>query len=348
MPIWTPNTREHEMAVHDQRSVCVNFDACDRLAAAIRNMDVPEDREELQPSGLSRAGLSDFYLPLVAICHQTQSLRGTIDGKPTRGWDYLNAMFRRAVERDPSLLGSARWAELSEAELRNLFVDPDAGETLSQPGDRAALLRNLGSVMLAEGWSCFNHLYSAAETRISSGEPNLLGLLARFRAYDDPVRKKSTFLLGLVRNEAGVAFADEENLLPPVDYHEIRGHLRIGTVVVLDRDLRRKLLDRIEVTTDEDVAIRSAVLEAIRYIASRVGLPDSMRLHYLFWNLFRSICTRESPHCRSCPTVSSLPERYDRLLTDSSGSRICPFASVCRSVDAADRYVEHVFATDWY
>jgi hypothetical protein len=342
------NPREYEMAVHDQRSVGVDFDTCDRLAAVIRNMDVPEHREECQPSGLSRAELADFYLPLVAICHQTQSLRGTIDGKPTRGWDYLNAMFRRAVERDPSLLASARWAEFGEGDLRTLFTDPDVGETLSQPGDRAALLRNLGSVMLAEGWSCFNDLYGAAEARISSGEPNLLGLLARFRAYDDPVRKKSTFLLGLVRNEAAMGFVDEENLLPPVDYHEIRGHLRIGTVVVLDQGLRRKLMDRVEVAVDEDVVIRTAVLEAIRYIAGREGLPDSMRLHYLFWNIFRSVCARESPHCRSCFTLTSLPGRYDRLLVDSSGSRSCPFASVCRSVDTTDRYVEHVFATDWY
>src|SRR5205814_1834897 len=113
-----------------------------------------------------------------------------------------------------------------------------------------------------------------------------------------------------------------------VDYHEVRGHLRIGTVRVADSGLLKKLRAGQPVTSEEDIAIRQSVYDAIMRISRQSGVNDPSQLHYLFWNIFRSICTREAPQCFALRTDSLLPERYMLLTIDENGARRCPFSVV--------------------
>ena len=78
--------------------------------------------------------------------------------------------------------------------------------------------------MIRRDWINVSQMLAANDFRIS----NLLNTLGNFSAYRDPVRKKSLFFLSLLRNSGLASFSDDGNLGPPVDYHEVRGHLRIG------------------------------------------------------------------------------------------------------------------------
>jgi hypothetical protein len=99
------------------------------------------------------------------------------------------------------------------------------------------------------------------------------------------------------------------------------------------------------VTEDEDVAIRTAVSDAINAIAERTLLTPS-RLHYLFWNVFRACCKRDETHCSDCPSTCALPSRYvDLSLPDL---RRCVFSDVCSSNGRADKMTEHFALTDFY
>ena len=153
-----------------------------------------------------------------------------------------------------------------------------------------------------------------------------------------------------MRNTGLWHYIDEEQLGPPVDYHEVRGHLRLGAVTVNDESLRQKLLNSLPVTPDEDIAIRQSVHDAIMLLSELTGLRNPSQLHYLFWNVFRSCCSRESPHCYRCPPNCALPERYTHLATHSDGQRRCPFSEMCASTGGSthQRYYEHVFDTDYY
>ena len=99
---------------------------------------------------------------------------------------------------------------------------------MSDPDRRTALVQDLGRVMIQSGWGWIEEAYRLCEGRVASGEPNLFGLLARFAAYRDPVRKKSSFFLALMRNTGLWSYVDDAELGPPVDYHEVRGHLRVA------------------------------------------------------------------------------------------------------------------------
>src|SRR5262249_48154351 len=151
--------------------------------------------------------------------------------------------------------------------------------------------------------------------------------IASFCAYRDPIKKKSAFFLALMLNQGLWKVRDPEHLPAPIDYHEVRGHLRCGTVKTVDSDLVNRIRGGIEVTQDEDVLIRGAVAEAIDEIASATGLTPS-RLHYLFWNVFRNCCKRDVTHCDACPTDCGIRDRYQAL---TASDRKCFFAGVCSS-----------------
>ncbi|MBZ5492329.1 MAG: hypothetical protein LAO76_15485 [Acidobacteriia bacterium] len=202
--------------------------------------------------------------------------------------------------------------------------------------------------MLHHSWDSVDRLYDVSQGRITGGNANLLDLLAQFRAYDDPVRKKSFFFLALMHNTGLWQYTDPEQLGAPVDYHEVRGHLRLGTVEICDSSLHSKLISGRDVTAEEDITIRYAVLRALMFISECSGLRNPSQLHYLFWNIFRSCCSRENTHCNSCPPDCPLPDRYVPLALFPDGQRRCPFSGVCQSVGREPKLLEHVFETDYY
>ena len=133
---------------------------------------------------------------------------------------------------------------------------------------------------------------NGASAALPRGHANLLGSLSTFRAFTDPVHKL-LFVLGLNSATCNWVYQDSELLDPPVDYHEVRGHLRLGTVELLDESLRTSILNGDYVDEAADVAIRTAVTNAIRLVGE-YSRYSPMQLHYAFWNLFRGICLKSA------------------------------------------------------
>ena len=219
------------------------------------------------------------------------------------------------------------------------------GPLLSQKDRRLALIRNLGSTLSRRGWDSILQAGDYCQNHVRLQTPNLLGVLAEFNAYADPVEKKSVFFLALMHNCGLWNYVDNAELPAPVDYHEVRGHLRIGTVA-LHGDLREKVMAGVAVSDNEDVAIRMAVREAIQVIADNVGRSPNA-LHYLFWNLFRTYCTRKTPQCGGA-SFGKLPADYARAVKSVGGDRCCPFASLCDSVNSELAIDEHKIETEYY
>jgi hypothetical protein len=334
-------------------SVAINLEVCHRLAEWLESRAIPLDREDSSLQGLSAEEIGNFYLLLVAISHQTSPrgklpLEGSAGGRHLRGWDYLFAKLEDAVRRDSNLLSPDFWARITADDLEVVFHDEQFGDRLSDSEGRASLINDLGRMMVERSWKSAKQIYDASGGRVATGQPNLIDLLSQFRAYRDPVRKKIYFFLALMQNTGVWIYVDADQLGAPIDYHEVRGHLRIGTVEIHDAVLHAKLLQGSEVTVEEDVNIRQAVHEALMFLSQRSGKRNPSQLHYLFWNVFRSCCTRENPHCYSCPTACSLPARYIPLALFPDGSRHCPFSEICRSAGREPKLLEHNVVTDFY
>ena len=300
-----------------------------QVSALLRQSHVPGDREEITLTDLSTIEAGNFWLAIVAICHQTSPLgqpplSGTVNGRSLRGWDYLVAKFQAYVTKRKEFLTPSKWATISKNWITTVF-----GNSLSDPEGRAALLRDLGAQMQRQQITHFHELYMRCDGRIKDGEPNLLSRLTRFAAYSDPVCKKAYFLLAIMRTSCNWTYRDTENLGPPVDYHEIRGHLRVGTVVILDDNIRNCVESGQSLTKEEDIAIRLAVRDAIWQISRESGIRDASVCHYLFWNVFRSHCTRIDPNCLGC-RPSTLPLRY-RSLNVRAEEGQCPMNAICHA-----------------
>jgi hypothetical protein len=237
---------------------------------------------------------------------------------------------------------------LHGSDIENLLRDAIGDSTISDPIGRASLLQDLGQCLIARNVTNARELFDQSDGYLVSPTPaGLFSCLGEFRAYGDPIKKKSCFFLELMRSQCGWRYRDPENLGPPVDYHEIRGHLRIGTVEIIDTALEVKVRTGVEVSAAEDKAIRGAVYEAICEVSRSLGTADPATLHYLFWNFFRRCCGRENPHCNGCSSSCGLPVRYRAALMPL-GDNACAFRVICPSANRDDMFVEHLHTTEYY
>lgn len=317
---------------------------CTAVATILREIATPQPKEDVPTLPFTPAEEANFWFFLVAICHQTspidgKAVSGHVDGSHRRGWDFLVHAFLNHAIADPELLTVLRWKRFNTEDIISLF-----GSDLSDPETRASLIRDLAKV-LAE-----LNLKSVINLRIAPGTDRVLGItellrkLASFEAYCDPVQKKSVFFLALMSNASLWVFEDEYELPAPVDYHEIRGHLRIGTVKI-QADVYQRILNGGELSSEEDVLLRQAVREAISLIARDLGRTPNA-LHYFFWNLFRTFCVRDVPKCDGA-NAAQLPTVYADAIKGESG-HACPFQDVCNSVGSTNAINEPRVQTIYY
>jgi len=325
----------------------------DELASFLKDSGVPQERES-GTHGFDWQGsmddLANCYLAIVAICHQTSPrgeprLTGSINGQEKYGWDYLKEKYLLQALSRPELATPKYWASMSPEELSALYIDPQQGPSLSRVAERTLLLNDLGRKLAEAGLTHISTEFEA-RSRMIGGDNGLLDFLAIFRAYSDPLLKKSMFFLALAMNECAWDIADPENLLSPIDYHELRGHLRIGTIFVTNPKLQERIDNGLPIDRSQDIALRSAAQKANSIISDKADISDSA-LHYLLWNVFRNCCPRDSAitHCHECGNNCGLPVQY-RSMSIYAGR--CIFSDVCDSANSGDKAVDPPYCGHYY
>ena len=330
-----------------------NVQKANQLVESLGRARIPPETESAQSQtrwSRDLDSLANAYLAVVAICHQTtplaeRSLQGLVDGRPLRGWDYLKERFLQAATHDASLTEPDTWRSFNPTRLAQLYSDTSHGLTLGRVTERAYLLNNLGEYLATLGADRIHDVFTRCNSQLH-GTPGFLEVLSRSDAFSDPLRKKSCFFVSIAASECGWQPTDSDRLLSPIDYHELRGHLRIGTIVVEDTALTRKLELGLPITAMEDVLLRRAAQDANNWIAKELPITNS-RLHYLLWNAFRSCCPRSSneTHCSRCPETCSLPPQYKQMDTYHGE---CLFRRVCDSARAPTKLVDPAYLGHYY
>lgn len=323
-----------------------------QISRLLRGVDIPPEEESDSHSFSWKTNiklLANAYLAIVAICHQTspygeKKLEGCIGGVRKRGWDYLKEKFLKKATEDKKWASFRRWQALSPIELSNIYRDNIVGITLSRINERTFLLNELGAKLLAEGYTYIEEAFEKCN-RILGGKNGFLNFLRKFQAYKDPVNKKAFYFLSIVKNECNWEIVDIDALSSPVDYHELRGHLRIGTISIINPELRYKLNKNLPFTIEEDTELRSLTQEINSRIARTCGVESTV-LHYLLWNIFRNCCDREpsKTHCHFCENCY-LPTKYKSLRIYNER---CIFSEICDSSDKEDKVLEPPFIGHYY
>lgn len=331
--------------------IIIDSKKCLEIAEHIRmSGGIPPDREDPMPYSFSPAIVHNAWWALVGINHQTTpvvgpGLKGSVNGVKLRGWDYLlqKAMYESNKNQN---IFTAEWLSCATVgELRDLYYDGEEGDTIPNPDSRAELLVDMGNFLKTRGMESVHEVYREAGGYIyRSDGKGIAQVITGAKAYQDPVQKKTYYFLAILKNQGLWQYQDILNLSAPVNYHEQRGHFRLGTVKIIDTELERKIRAKENIGDEEDIEIRFAVRRAIEFIAQLLDTAPSS-VHYYFWNHFRNCCSRNAPHCLGCDTACTLPPRYQ-----TAGERRCLFSPVCPSagLSVSNMFIEpRIDSTIW-
>jgi len=325
---------------------------CSNVSDLLSKVNLPKDVEESRKIDLEPDTLKNFYFTIVAICHQTSPingppLEGIINGSYVKGWDYLSTKFQFTVKNDNSLVYPKKLSEIKSSDIIDILKDDNGNSKITDPEGRAKLLRDIGEKMLKFNYSSVEDIYKESKGYlVGIHGSGLLKKLSYFDAYSDPVMKKSLYFLSLMKNQLYWRYKDDTNLGPPVDYHEIRGHLRFGTIKINDKSLYNKILKNKLISEKEDIQIRQAVFNAIILISKKTNNSPSV-LHYFFWNLFRNCSSRNKTHCVACPPECRLPKRYS-ILKKRLNIKNCILSKFCLNKNNKQKPIEPLVNTEYY
>ena len=309
----------------------VDEERCRLLGQRLREVRVWPEEFIVRPTGEARKHReANLLFYLVAICQNTKTLQGAIDGKWYRGWDYMVQAARRAITLGQYAFHADQVREMTGVDLRRIFSDdlnPDHS-TIDRVEERVWLIRDCGDVLVQKYDGDVWALYEAAHGRLR-GDGGILERMSEFVAYSDPVEKKS-FLFLMYAIKTGLwKIADPENLKVAIDYHVMRIALRAGMVEVDDRELERRLKGRRTVTAETDNAVRAIVRDAcdrlIQYSGHSVFDVDN-----ILWMMGRNCCFYDhDPICGDNPCFKEDRCTFIRSIEYQCSGK-CLFDGLCR------------------
>ncbi|HMC07605.1 MAG TPA: hypothetical protein VKG89_09470 [Solirubrobacterales bacterium] len=238
-------------------------DAVQRVASRVRRLAA-----EYEPPSFDHVPDPDAAIFLCAIDHKS-GYRGRylVGGRgPFEGSALLWAVGLRAAERHPGLLMAARLREAGADEVGELFRI--GGETVADPERRAGLWRDLAAGLERDHEGDAAALLATAGGRLGGGS-GLLALLARYRAYSDPLQKKSLLFAKIAARRGWLRVADPECWEVCSDSVLMRLALRSGLV-----------------QPDSLEEVRSATREVFAEVALAAELSPPV-LDDLLWELGR-------------------------------------------------------------
>jgi hypothetical protein len=246
------------------------------------------------------ATLQQFSFWTVKDKRYHQPLIAPIGGVERKGSDYLWEAFRRGIDEDPDFCSPEQQANLSRAELLEVFRADNGEDPMPALDLHLEMANQYGQDMLALGLTPQLVLQEV----LDSPQPleTFLILLDKIGGYkEDPLRKKS-LLLALIlkdRPENFLPLQDSALAAPVLDYHLMRSCLRVGLIDVLNQELKHKLEDRQVISPAEEWAVRYAAYRAMERV---YALSDKSygAVNELFFNARKRCPEMSEPECQSC------------------------------------------------
>jgi hypothetical protein len=324
--------------------VRINREMCSSFASAVKGLKFKVDEFSdpllFPPENASLEEVANFFFFIVAIDHRTRfKFEGVIEGRELHGSELLYALARRKSD----YFTAEKMQRISKREVASWLSI--RGSSIFDPEVRAMLLRDSAIKLLKYFNGSALELIKAADGYLMREDgKGLLQLLAKFKAYSDPLSKKSFLLVKFLERRKLFEVKDVENLHIPVDNVLARIALRSGVIEVVDKKLEMKLKKYLPATRSDDLDVRTLAQRAYDIIASESELKITL-LDDILWTLGRACCTRESPVCFNCRFESC---RASNLLGIECKYN-CIFSAGCRGAEDSNykAYLEPNFKT-WY
>ncbi|MFP3909338.1 MAG: queuosine salvage family protein [Archaeoglobaceae archaeon] len=247
---------------------------------------------QLFPSDEDSFIYANYVFFMVAIDHSTHGAKrfeATIDGYFYHGSDLMFYLARRAQEKDPYMFTARRLVNISEEDVTSIFTIDD--RVVSNPSQRAELLQDAAKKLLEHYYGDIRNLFGMSDDYLSREDgKGLLQLLKDFKAYEDPLQKKSFLLVKLLRRQNLLTIKDIQNLKFPVDNVLMTIALQSGLLKVNEKILEKKLLDGELLSDSEVVQLRKATQQAFEVVSRASGMGPDI-LDDLLWTYGREVDT---------------------------------------------------------
>jgi hypothetical protein len=216
------------------------------------------------PPDFAEVPTPDAALFMTAIDHRTGFREShEVDGAgPYEGSALLWALGLRAERRAPGALTARSLLGVDPAAIAAVFRI--GGESLADPERRAQLWDDLARGLIENYHGEASALIAATGGRLG-GEAGALKHLGGFRAFSDPLQKKSFLVCKIWERRGWLTVADPENWQVSADNVLMRLALRSGLV-----------------GEDQEEQVRAATRGAFKAVAGRAGISPQV-LDDLLW-----------------------------------------------------------------
>lgn len=311
--------------------IIVNINQCEKIAKIVKKLKFRPNflKREILTFTNDKETKAKLYFYATAICHQTKKLIS--EKRNLAGWDYLTQVFIELSESEPAFF-EARNLKLMDKDklatkLRILFSDYNdlKHTTLDRAEERAEFLIDCGRKLDEKYSGKVLNLLEKSNGYLVKNNHGLYKLLEEFKAYSDPLKKKSGVLLDFLSSSGIFKIKDPENFFPIVDYHIQRALLRMGCFEINDKSLRRKLENFEKIDSDEE--FRIITQEILKRISKSSG-KTVIELDPIFWSLGRSCCQIKTTLCHDKKCDKSPCTFYTYI--DLNNHDKCIFENTCK------------------
>lgn len=267
----------------------------DQLAYAVRTLEyraVDMTDWSLFPAPDDRGRDADFLFFLTAIDHHTvrpgaaDTYEEEVDGRLLSGSDLMYAKATKRQEQDPGIFSAKRLQAISEDAVASWFR-LESGADIADPGLRAYLLRDAAQRLIEQYEGDAQSLLSACVSQLDNKQHGgLLQRLAEFRAYEDPLRKKSHLLSKILIRRGIWVPRDAHKQEVPVDPVLVHLALRSGLVTVTESGITQRILSGQRLSQDVARRLRLLTLRGFGMVSERSGLAP-YELDDLLWGFGR-------------------------------------------------------------
>jgi len=227
----------------------------------------------------------NYVFFMVAIDHRTGF---DLEWK-YRGSDLLFYLARKKQKECIDFFTAKKLLSVTEKEIENIFTF--RGITVRNPEERAFLLRDCAEKLVEFYDGDFMNLLSQSNFFVSK----ILERLRVFRAYEDPMMKKSFLLLKILKR-SGFSFRDPENIKFPVD--NVLVSFAISSRILKSDELLEKIRAGVMLSEEETFLLRRETAKALEILSQKTGIEPDI-LDDILW-----LCGRG--------TIEQISERVER------------------------------------
>jgi len=245
-----------------------------------------------------------YFLVMVALDHRTQIpgysyFSSKIGGKEFSGAFLLYRLGKIMYDNDSTFFSPERLVKITKKDVEKWLVS-DTG-VVRDPEVRAGLLKDLGYKLIKMYNGSVEDLIEQSNHRLKDDDGGLIDRLKIFRAYEDPVEKKSYLLAKFLIRRNLFHPIDLHNMQLPIDNHLTRIAIRTGIIESDDYTLFTNMREAIY---EEDIIIRLQVRRAYKKI-SEISNHAPDKLDDYLWMHGKFICTYQNPKCDLCSLQSA-------------------------------------------